>query len=79
MHKIDIIGYSGHSYVCIEVALLNNIKIESYYDKFEKSNNPFKLNYLGKESNLNSVNKTFICIADNKIRKDIYTSLTKYY
>ena len=34
--KINIIGYSGHAYVCIETALLNNIITGGYCDLNKK-------------------------------------------
>ena len=76
--KIKIIGYSGHAYVCIETGLLNNISTIGYYDKVPKDNNPYKLKYLGKEKNLSSNLKVFICIAENNKRKNIYKSLTNF-
>jgi sugar O-acyltransferase (sialic acid O-acetyltransferase NeuD family) len=73
--KINIIGYSGHAYVCIETALLNDIIIVGYCDLNNKNENPYKLTYLGEEKNMNSEQEVFICIADNTIRKKIYESL----
>jgi len=74
---INIIGYSGHAYVCIEIALLNDIIIGGYCDINKKNANPYELNYLGEEQNMNSDQKVFICIADNIIREKIYKSLPK--
>ena len=73
--KINIIGYSGHAFVCIEIALLNNIIIGGYCDLNKKNENPYELNYLGEEQNMSSDQGVFICIADNMIRKNIYKSL----
>lgn len=75
--EINIIGYSGHSYVCIETALLNDIAVVGYCDIVKKNKNPYKLIYLGKEKNMNSERKVFICIADNIIRKKIFNGLQK--
>jgi len=74
-NKINIIGYSGHSYVCIEIALLNNFIINGYCDLNKKSKNPYNLSYLGEEKNMNTKQDVFICIADNVIRNNIYKSL----
>ena len=74
-NKINIIGYSGHSYVCIEIALLNNFIINGYCDLNKKSKNPYNLSYLGEEKNMNTKQDVFICIADNIIRNNIYKSL----
>lgn len=73
--KIIIIGYSGHAYVCIETALLNGFKIAGYCDLNKKPENPFDLDYLGKEQNINAKQKVFICIADNIVRESIYKKL----
>ena len=37
--EINIIGYSGHSYVCIETALLNDIAVVGYFDTVKKNKN----------------------------------------
>ena len=47
--KIVIIGYSGHSYGCLEIALNQGISIIGYYDIVEKDLNPYNLKYLGEE------------------------------
>lgn len=78
MEKINIIGYSGHSYVCIETAKLNNIVAEGYYDIESKINNPYNLKYLGVEGKTADFQKVFICIADNEIRRNIYNKLSKF-
>jgi len=72
---ISIIGYSGHSYVCIEAAKLLNLKINSYYDLNEQSYNPYSLKYLGEESNIKTNNRLFVTIGDNNIRRRIYNEL----
>ena len=77
-NKISIIGYSGHSYVCIEIAILNNIKISGYYDLIKKKINPFDLNYLGQENNVKKNESVFIAIADNIIRKKIFQNCPKF-
>jgi len=73
-NKITTIGYSGHSYVCIEIALLNDIIIQGYCDLNKKIKNPYELNYLGLEQNIKSEQKVFVCIADNVTRKKIFNS-----
>jgi sugar O-acyltransferase (sialic acid O-acetyltransferase NeuD family) len=70
--KMNIIGYSGHAYVCIEVALLNDINIDGYCDLIEKVKNPYGLDYFGEDQNMDPGQKVFICIADNVIRESIY-------
>jgi sugar O-acyltransferase (sialic acid O-acetyltransferase NeuD family) len=73
---LAFIGYSGHSYVCIEAALKNDITISGYYDLIEKAINPYSIKYLGEEKYISAAQKLFISIADNTIRKKIYDDLT---
>ena len=73
--KIVIIGYSGHSFGCIEVAIKQEYSIVGYHDILEKVNNPYSLNYLGHEDTIDSNNKVFIAIGDNIIRRKIYEKL----
>ena len=73
--EINIIGYSGHAFVCIEIALLNDIIFGGYCDLNKKNENPYELNYLGEEQNTYSEQEVFICIADNMIRKELYKKL----
>ena len=73
--KLAFIGYSGHSYVCIELALKNDITISGYYDLIKKESNPFMIKYLGEEKYIKAEQKLFISIADNSIRKKIYNDL----
>ena len=42
--KIVIIGYSGHSYGCIEVAIKQGFSIVGYHDVLENISNPYNLN-----------------------------------
>ena len=74
--KLSLVGYSGHAYVCAEIALLNNIKLYGYYEKNKKKENPYNLEYLGQEENINDNNNIFISIGDNNIRKKIYQKLS---
>ena len=70
--KIVIIGYSGHSYGCIEVAINQGFSIIGYHDIMEKVINPYNLKYLGNEDTIDSNNKPFIAIGDNSTRRKIY-------
>jgi sugar O-acyltransferase (sialic acid O-acetyltransferase NeuD family) len=77
-----ILGYSGHSYVLIE--LLNSIgkEIVGYYDSAEKKMNPYNLPYLGSEQDkelLLTIGKydVYIGIGNNAVRERIYTLLEK--
>ena len=73
--KIVIIGYSGHSYGCVEVAIKQGFSIVGYHDVLEKVSNPYNLNYLGHEDIIDSNNKVFLTLGDNSIRRKIYEKL----
>ena len=76
LDRLGIIGYSGHSYVVIEAALLSNIEILGYFDKNELQNNPYNLTYLGNENTFDFESQSklncIIGIGDNIIRRRIY-------
>ena len=74
-NNLVIIGYSGHSYGCIEVAIKQGFSIVGYHDVLEKVSNPYNLNYLGHEDNIDSNNNPFIALGDNSIRRKIYEKL----
>ena len=71
--KLIIIGYSGHSYVCIDIALMNDIVLDGYCDLKPNTDNPYNLLFMGSEQYLKTESKIFICVADNKIRKRIFS------
>lgn len=73
--KIIIIGYSGHSYCCIEVAVSLGFSIIGYCDIEEKKINPYNLKYLGREDKIQIIHKPFIAIGNNFIRRNIYDKL----
>ena len=76
-----IIGYSGHSYVAIDILQKNNFLVEGYCDSQKKEFNPFNIEYLGSEADLPSEQflqkNFFIGIGSNNIRKDIFSFLEK--
>jgi len=74
-NKLIVIGYSGHSFGCIEVAINQNILVVGYHDSSEKTSNPYNLKYLGHEDNIDLDALSFITIGDNNIRKKIYKKL----
>lgn len=49
---VYIFGYSGHAYVLIESMLDLGYTIVGYFDKQKAISNPYKLNYLGFELNV---------------------------
>lgn len=73
--EIVIIGYSGHSFSCIEVLIKQGISIGGYYDLQEKKFNPYNLKYLGNEEKISSNSIPFIAIGDNYIRSQVYQKL----
>ena len=74
-NKLIIIGYSGHSYLCIETAINNGTSIVGYCELEKISDNPYNLKFLGKEENLDVNNQLFIAIGDNTIRRKVYEKL----
>jgi sugar O-acyltransferase (sialic acid O-acetyltransferase NeuD family) len=76
MQEINIIGYSGHSYLCIEIAEQMGYAVKNYYDTAIKPINPYNLNYIGSENSIdNNDNQLFISIGDNTIREKVYNKL----
>jgi len=73
--KVVFIGYSGHSYGCIELAIDNGFKVVGYHDISEKQNNPYNLKYMGTENNFDVNIKPFISIGNNSKRREIYNKL----
>lgn len=78
---VAIVGYSGHAYVVIDIFLNAGRLVTAYCDAEEKPNNPYHLNYLGKESEVIDKLKKFdyfACVGHNGIREKIITQLGKY-
>lgn len=78
--NIYILGYSGHAFVAIEVALANNYTVLGYFDKLEHSQNPFGLVYCGSEDDVgfkNSVKGAYVfpAVGSNEIRKKLHKKL----
>lgn len=72
-----IIGYSGHAFVLCGILNAAGKKVSAYFDIEKKENNPYKLEYLGKETDRGAFEKIlnvdfFISIGNNGIRKKIY-------
>jgi sugar O-acyltransferase (sialic acid O-acetyltransferase NeuD family) len=72
-----LIGYSGHAYVAYGICKANNIDVLGYCDGAEKSQNPFKLLYLGTETNNieRLKNGFFIAVGSNQTRQKIAQTL----
>jgi sugar O-acyltransferase (sialic acid O-acetyltransferase NeuD family) len=71
-NKLYLIGYSGHAFVCAEVALSNGYSLEGYYELREMVNNPFAICYKGKGESINSNQNVFIAIGENLLRKKLF-------
>lgn len=74
--NIFILGYSGHSYVVLDMALSNSYIIKGYFDNKKADSNPYKINYLGEENkvDIKSIIKSdyiFPAIGSNSIRKKV--------
>ncbi|MBX9853400.1 MAG: acetyltransferase [Cytophagaceae bacterium] len=76
--QVVVIGYSGHSYVVIDILMLMGIQVKYYLEKEEKKNNPFNLNYKGTEiDNIEFLKDKggFVAIGDNAIRETTFRYL----
>ena len=73
LNNVIILGYSGHSFVCIECAILNRISVLGYCDSNIKDFNPFKLEYLGHENDyIQDSHNIFIALGNNTLRENIF-------
>lgn len=75
-----LIGYSGHSYVLLDVLYANKYNDISYCEPEEKIYNPFNLHYLGPENDIEIIKllkkkEVFIGIGDNHWRSKIFHQL----
>ena len=80
--KIILVGYSGHALVVADTAFENNFNIIGYTEKSLNEVNPFKLEYLGNESNPDfkgwDLDVAFVLgIGDNLLREKIYNHIIK--
>lgn len=76
-----LIGYSGHAYVAYGIIQSSGGIVSGYCDQVAKSQNPFKLPYLGTEEEEVALQKLaaegfFIAIGDNDIRKKVADRLS---
>lgn len=74
--KVVLVGYSGHGLVVAEAAIIAGINLLYYTEKFEMKFNPFAINYLGYENDLNfdfwnSKMDFILGIGDNFLRQKI--------
>ncbi len=78
---VVIIGYSGHAYVIIDILLNAGRLVTGYCDQEEKANNPYHLEYLGKESEVAHLLQDydfFACVGHNGIREKIHSQMSQF-
>ena len=78
---VVIIGYSGHAYVIIDILLNAGRLVTAYCDQEAKVNNPYHLEYLGKESEVAHLLQDydfFACVGHNGIREKIHTQVSAF-
>lgn len=75
-NKLIIVGYSGHAYVVLDAAIKAGLKVVAYTETEEKRHNPFNLDYLGNESDIDfsfsDLNYGFVLgIGKNSVRERV--------
>ena len=78
---VAVVGYSGHSYVIIDIFLNAGRIVTAYCDSEEKDKNPYNLSYLGKENEVLERLKVFdyfIGVGHNGIRRKIHSQLIEH-
>jgi len=78
--KAVVIGYSGHAYVLIDVLREVGYTVAGYFEREEKSFNPYNLPYLGQEEDPQSLagflgKAAFVGIGNNLIRSKVFGTL----
>lgn len=80
---VILVGYSGHGYVLIDVAIENKITLLGYCEKTTVHDNSFNLKYLGSENDEHLLNNFcndayfIIGIGDNRKREQVFEKLLK--
>ncbi len=77
-----LVGYGGHAFVAYSIAKAMGLPITGYCDAEEKLLNPYQLPFLGKEMDLENLEKMadlgfFISIGDNALRLKVAENLAK--
>lgn len=80
--KIILVGYSGHSFAILDIAIELGYKIIGYSEKKIMSKNPYNLIYIGCERSVDfkgwkMYNNYIIGIGDNKIRERVSKIIKK--
>jgi sugar O-acyltransferase (sialic acid O-acetyltransferase NeuD family) len=75
---VAVVGYSGHSYVIIDILLNAGRIVTAYCDSSAKEKNPYHLNYLGTEMAVLDTLRSydyFIGVGHNGIRRKVQEAL----
>lgn len=77
-----LVGYGGHAFVAYTIAKAMGLPITGYCDAEEKLLNPYQLPFLGKETEIENLQKMadlgfFISIGDNSLRFKVAENLGK--
>ncbi len=77
-----LVGYGGHAFVAYTIAKAMGLPITGYCDAEEKLLNPYQLPFLGKETEIENLQKMadlgfFISIGDNALRFKVAENLAK--
>ncbi|MFT3676128.1 MAG: acetyltransferase [Chitinophagaceae bacterium] len=75
---VAVVGYSGHSYVIIDILLNAGRIVTAYCDSSEKEKNPYHLSYLGTEMAVVDTLRSydyFIGVGHNGIRRKVQEAL----
>jgi sugar O-acyltransferase (sialic acid O-acetyltransferase NeuD family) len=84
LRDIAIFGYSGHAYIAIDILNTQGRIVTHYCTKNEFRNNPYSLNYLGFEDDLNILNSIkesfdfFIAIGSNVNRQKVFNIVVDF-
>ncbi|MCW3070125.1 MAG: hypothetical protein JWO44_15 [Bacteroidetes bacterium] len=75
--NIVLIGYSGHSFVVLEIFRAMGRTVSAYCDLSKKEHNPYSLGYAGNENEAAVIGQLkaadcFVSIGDNQLRKKSY-------
>lgn len=81
--SVFLFGYSGHAYVIIESLLDSGYEIRGYFDYKSADKNPYSLDYLGYEEEVDvksivGKNLVFPSIGDNSIRRKLIPFFEKH-
>ena len=79
---LHVLGYSGHAYVVLDIAIANGFRPIGYFDMQEATFNPYDLKYMGYEADVDlentlGGNDVFPAMGSNSIRKRLVELLER--